>query len=266
MSLKHSNIAQPDPKKPQPGDWDCEHVDENGNAPPGWAYNEKKEIVGIKDPVSGGYMYFGGVSHLWAARPAAAGNSGQVIRVSDVGTGLGGSHWVSDGTYWRPVGGSVVIAAQSGSLATPVSSFTGVTSSQFTPVKQPVIPAGMLIPTQSSIEIEASFRRTGATATATINVHLGTAKTSGDNPAYSFTFAATNLLDMLANPSVFVAETGRVSTTNWQTRGGSGNTSVTIDRTGNINTAAEMGITFSISSANAADSFALIGYKVRVVS
>lgn len=202
--------------------------------------------------------------YTWATKPSASGNLGMCIRIANVGASAAGSYWISDGTYWRPVGGSVLLSAQSGSIATPISSFTGVTSSLFTPTAQPVIPAGMLIPGQSSIEIEASFRRTGANATASLNIHLGTAKTSADNTVYSFTFAATSLLDLLATPTVFVSETSRITATNWQTRGGSGNTSVTNDRTGNINTAAEMGVTFGISSANVADSFSMIGYKVRL--
>lgn len=230
---------------------------------PKLATDSSGNTVGIADPV-GGVIYFGGNPYTWATRPAAAGNTGQVIRVSDVGTGLGGSHWVSDGTYWRPVGGSVVIGAQSGSIATPVSSFTGVTSSQFTPTKQPVFPAGMLIPGQSSIEVEAIFRRTGATATATLNAHLGTAKTSGDSAIYAFNYPATNLADLIVNPTVFIAETARFTSTNWQPKGGSSNTNVTNDKTGNVNTAADMGVTFSISGANIADSFALIGYRVRL--
>lgn len=216
---------------------------------------------------STGFLYAGGSTvtgpaYTWANRPTAAGNTGLCVRITDVGVS-GGSYWFSDGTNWRPVGGSVLIASQQGSITTPVSAFTGVTSSTFT-ITQPVFPAGMLIPGSATIEVEAQLRRTGATATALMNVRLGTAKTSADNAIYAFTYAATTLLDLFVNPSVLVAETSRVVATNWQTRGGSGNASVYQERTGNINTAAEMGITFDISSANAADSFALIGYKVRL--
>ena len=203
-----------------------------------------------------------GPSYIWAARPAAAGNTGRVVRISDIGPG--GSFWYSDGTNWRPVGGSVLIASQQGSITTPLSAFTGVTSSVFT-ITPPVIPAGMLIPGSSTIEFEAQLRRTGATATALLNVHFGTSKSTSDNPIYAFTYAATTLLDLLVNPSVLVAETSRIVASNWQTRGGSGNAGVFQERTGNINTAADMGITIGIASANAADSFALLGYKVRVI-
>lgn len=47
MALKHSRIYQPDPTKPQPGGWDMEHVDERGNAPPGWLYGPNGQILGL---------------------------------------------------------------------------------------------------------------------------------------------------------------------------------------------------------------------------
>lgn len=202
-----------------------------------------------------------GPSYTWATRPAAAGNTGRVVRITDVG--LGGSYWYSDGAFWRPVGGSVLIASQQGSITTPISAFTGVTSSVFT-ITQPIIPAGMLVPGSATIEFEAQLRRTGGNGTAQVNVHMGTAKSASDNTIYAFTYAATTLLDLFVNPSVLVAESGRIVATNWQARGGSGNASVYQERTGNINTAADMGITIAIASANAADSFALLGYKVRL--
>lgn len=202
-----------------------------------------------------------GPSYTWATRPAAAGNAGRVVRITDIGPG--GSYWYSDGASWRPVGGSVLIASQQGSITTPLSAFTGVTSSVFT-ITQPIIPAGMLIPGSSTIEFEAQLRRTGGNGTALVNVHMGTAKSAGDNTIYAFTYAATTLLDLFVNPSVLVAESGRIVATNWQARGGSGNASVYQERTGNINTAADMGITIAIASANSADSFALLGYKVRL--
>lgn len=201
-------------------------------------------------------------SFTWATKPSAIGNAGAVIRISDAGT-LGVSHWISNGTYWRPLNGSLFYSSQQGSIATPISAFTGVASSQFV-INQPVFPAGMLVPGVSEIRTKIRLRRTGATATATINVHLGTAKSSSDPVVYAFTYAATNLLDIIAAPSIQIPETGRVMGTNWQPEGGSGNTSTFLDRTTNINTLADMGLTVSISGANAADAFALLGISVEL--
>lgn len=50
-------------------------------------------------------------SYTWANRPAAGDYTGRVIRVTDVGVG-GGGLFMSDGTYWRPLNGSLVLAAE----------------------------------------------------------------------------------------------------------------------------------------------------------
>jgi hypothetical protein len=200
----------------------------------------------------------------WSTKPTAAGNSGMCIRVTDVGQSAGGSYWISDGTYWRPINGSVVLSRQSGSIATPIATLAGVTSGMFVPAIPVVIPAGMMVPGLCQLRVEAAFRRTGATATATLNVHLGTNKTSGDNVAYAFTYSATTLLDIIAAPTILISETSRFTGLGWQVQGGSGNASVFNDKTTAFSTAADTGITFSISGANVADSFAMIGYKVEL--
>jgi len=50
-----------------------------------------------------------GTAVLWADRPNAADNSGQIIAVSNVGVG-GRSYWFSDGKKWRPMNGRIVLA------------------------------------------------------------------------------------------------------------------------------------------------------------
>lgn len=47
-------------------------------------------------------------STTWAQRPAASTMSGKIIRISDIGPG--GCTFVSNGTRWKPLGGSCVIA------------------------------------------------------------------------------------------------------------------------------------------------------------
>lgn len=90
--------------------------------------------------------------YTWAGRPAAAGNSGKRITITDVGTG-GGSEWVSDGTYWRPVNGAVVLVAN-GAL----SSHTGNTNK--TTLKTYTIPAGLANIPGAHIDIDALWETT----------------------------------------------------------------------------------------------------------
>ena len=47
--------------------------------------------------------------YTWATKPSAAGNSGK--RITITGWMAPPSDWVSDGTYWLPVGGSAVVHA-----------------------------------------------------------------------------------------------------------------------------------------------------------
>lgn len=49
-------------------------------------------------------------TYTWAARPAAASYPGLIIRISDVGPSSG-SLFISDGTYWVPLGGHLLLAA-----------------------------------------------------------------------------------------------------------------------------------------------------------
>lgn len=248
-------------------------VDKFRNNPAAWTVSGGSDSspMRVTKTVTGGISLSVGdmvvidtTAYLWDDRPAASSNTSRVIRITDVGPAGAGSHWVSDGTYWRPVNGSIVLQKQSGSIATPLAAVTGVTSSMLVPSKSRIIPAGMLIPGDAQLKIEAMFRRTGANATATLNVHLGTNKTSGDNTCYAFSYAATNLLDIFAAPTVDVAEAQRFTYSGWQVQGGSGNASTFGDKTTAFNTATEMGVSFSISGANAADSFALIGYRVTL--
>lgn len=197
----------------------------------------------------------------WASFPAASTSENRAIRVSNYGNK---PVLMSDGSNWLPMGGAQVWKSQAGSIASPISSFTGVTSSLFT-IDQPVFPGGLLVPTRTIIEIDGIVRRSGANGTATLNIHFGTAKTSADPTVYAFTLGATNLLDQPFSVRLAVQGINAVSATNWIARGGAGSASVVLDKSTNINTAADMGISIGVASANAADSFALLQLTTRLL-
>lgn len=204
--------------------------------------------------------------YTWATKPPASASSGVVIKVTDVGTtGSSGSFWISDGVYWRPINGSVILAAQKGSITTPISTLSGVTSGIFT-VDPIIVPAGSLVPGRSQLELSFKVRRTGATATAILSTYLGTAKTASDANMYAISMAATTLLDVQGCPIIDISETGRVISSNYSAMGSSGGANAFLERTTNINTLAEMGMTIGISAANAADSFSLLSYELKLFS
>lgn len=70
----------------------------------------------IIDPVTGEIAIRKVASYTWANRPSAASNTGVVIRITDIG-GSAGSRWISDGTYWKPESGRVVLAASGAAVS-----------------------------------------------------------------------------------------------------------------------------------------------------
>jgi len=81
-------------------------------------------------------------SYVWASRPAAsASNIGKQIYISDLGVG---AVFVSDGTYWRPVGGKIKLQSAAAQLV-----HTGVTGE--TSLVSVSIPAGLMTPTSKIV-------------------------------------------------------------------------------------------------------------------
>jgi len=223
------------------------------------------------DPVTGRItsLTSGGVdvnaSYTWAQAVAlgAAGHAGLVILVSDVGMGAG-SHWISDGANWRPLGGQVVLSAQMGSKNAPLDSITGVTFDVFTPPIRPEIPAGMLIPGVSEIIVEAWVHKIGANATGIIGATLGTSTTLGNNASLiTASIAITTLSGVYINPKVSVGAATRFATNQYMTNGNSAVAGI-VDIITNIDIAQKMYLGVFATSINAADQFDLIGFSVTL--
>lgn len=219
-------------------------------------------VTGIVDPKTGAPIFFGGVGYTWATRPSAAGNVGQTIRITDIGNSAGGAHFFSDGTNWRPVGGSILLASKAGSLSSPLNVISGTTAAYFTP--NVTIPAGLLIAGESHIDAQCLVRRVGANGTANLNIIIGTSGVSGDANVFASAMSATNNLDMAPSPIISVSSATKLTTTAFMQVGSPSGSSAATDVTAQVNIAADMKLTFTISAANALDSFNLIAYRVRV--
>ena len=110
------------------------------------------------------------VAYTWAGKPAAASNTGITIRITDVG-GTAGSLWISDGAYWKPVGGSVILAQSGVAITAPDTSVDE-------PLASVIIPAGIM-GTNGSLRITSSYSCGVQTANVkTMRVRFGGA--SGD--------------------------------------------------------------------------------------
>jgi hypothetical protein len=233
-----------------------ESVDETHIA--AFARDSSGNVVGLVAP-GGGVIYMGNYAYTWATKPSAAGNTNQVIFISDVGVG-GGSHWRSDGTNWRPVGGSVLLGMGSGSIATPIQAITGNTGAVFTSA-QTAIPAGLLI-VGAQIELWAHVKRVGANGTGNFNACIGTSGTASDANILGFGLAATTNLEYVPCPMVDVPNATTVSSTAYLQIGGGTGAGASNENTANFNIASAMQLSFYTSSANALDSFNLIKYRV----
>jgi hypothetical protein len=204
------------------------------------------------------------VTTTWANRPTASAVAvGTVFAASDIGPA--GTLFRSDGTAWRPLNGRALLYQRAGSIASPISTLSGVTSGTFTLPAAMTIPAG-LIPTHGTLLIRARVQRTGANATASFNVRLGTAGTTSDSILTAPPMAATTLLICPVDTMAFfgTGTTSCVSNSSLPWNGANNTTANYADKSANINTASAMQVTLDISAANASDSFALHAYSLEL--
>lgn len=149
-----------------------------------------------------------------------------------------------------------------GTIAAPLASLTGVTSGQLaigTPIK---IPANTL-EVGSVVRVRALFNRAGATATGLIACRIGTANAVGDSLIANISTGATDGLGLRMDAEARVQTATQmlhVSGCILNSTSTSGFTEVTT----NINTAADMFVTFHIASANAADTFRALAVTVDI--
>lgn len=104
----------------------------------------------------------------WANKPATY-PTGWPVFITNAGAQ--GSHWVYDGTRWKPHNGTCTLAT--------LDSATGNITNTESIVLQCLMPAG-LWQTGDRLRIYAGLTKSGTTDTGNIFVHCGTAGTTGD--------------------------------------------------------------------------------------
>lgn len=194
----------------------------------------------------------------------APSNVGKSFWIPSVGDG--GSWWYADSSgYLRPVGGKCHLVSKTGSVGSPLLQYTGFTNYVFALPVKPVIPAGMLIPGQSHIWFHAWCKRAGANGTAVLKLHIGLNDNVGSDLAIEqITSAAIDNLDDTLMPMVTVPLSTRLSTTWTKQLYGTTGGAVGADNVTGVNTAVPMYGNISIASANVADTFKLIAYRLTV--
>lgn len=196
----------------------------------------------------------------WTDKPAAnAVPVGTDLQVLDYNNVI----FRSDGTYWRPLGVQNLYH-KNGLLTQPLATVTGITSATFsTPVLK--IPAGMITP-QSKLSTQVNGRKPTGTATAAFYITLGTSNSVADPGIVGLSIASPVNTDFgIASAAKFGSFTDRFFTQGWIGEGSTTSSSwVNSDRVANVNTNADMYLNFYISSANIADSFDLLSYRVTI--
>lgn len=203
----------------------------------------------------------------WATMPTAASVPGVVIRCTNIGNSPAGTLLISDGVYWRPVGGQVHIVERSGSPYYPLAQNTGATGFNFTLPVAGLIPANFLIPGESQIEVEVWVKKTGANATAALNVYLGLNNSNTtDYRIIQGSFAITDGSELGLRPLVSVGNALRLSSTTFLSVGTvSPQTAPGTDSAGGMfNSATPTYLTLNVSGANAGDTFRLCAYRLTV--
>lgn len=202
----------------------------------------------------------------WAGQPAAGlVPAGTELQVTDYAN----QKWISDGTYWRPAQGRVIIKELFGLVATGghVAQISGATAGLFAIPGECKIPAGMII-THSRLYIQADGIKSGANGTASFIVYLGTTNSVADSLAINQGVSIGNNTNALATTAArFGTATDRYNSRNWQGEGVSSASQISMfDRIGNVNTKADMFVNVGVSAANAADVFNLTALQVVLES
>lgn len=198
----------------------------------------------------------------WAGRPAVGlVPVGTELQVTDYAN----QKWTSDGTYWRPAQGRVLLAQKSRTNAAALAVVSNSAAAQFTlPGGNPKVPAGMVIP-GSKLRVEAGAVKSGATASYSIAARLGkTGITANDlamgSVAGTTTADGTGLrMDLLvcfaSSPSEFFRTGNTIPM-------GQSSGNMFVSGSAVLDTAADMYVSLDILSGNIADSYSLGFYSV----
>lgn len=119
--------------------------------------------------------------YLWANRPSAASVVGELIYITNVG--IGGSYWISNGTYWSPLNGEVTLA-QSGAAVSMTGAATEQVMATYT------LPGG-LMSANGQIEIIHFWNVTNSVNNKTVRIrHSAVGGGVSGDTYYSFTQTA----------------------------------------------------------------------------
>lgn len=198
-------------------------------------------------------------STTWANKPSAY-ITGQPVFISNAGTK--GSHWFHDGTRWKPMNGSAVLASLDAASSNIGNSETIVFQYQ--------MPAG-LWQTGDRLRLYLGEIKSGTTDTATVRVRIGTAGTTADTQIVGVvTMAAGTRQIGLISDIRLESATSALQLTNSRSPPGYGGTAIAnaFDAAVAISsaTANALWVSVGILSGGAADTVALVDAQLQLIS
>lgn len=229
-------------------------------------FDSQGNVTGLVGP-DGSLISFAGPAYTFAGLPAASANNlGMSARVTDIGP-IGGSIFVSTGTYWKPLNGSIVLAQANGSVAAPIQTLSA--AGKYTLPADQMISAGSLVLPANllrvgfTLAIYAKFKHRGTGGVWTVAPRLGTTNATTDNSLAFMTGAATNDND------VWLTKEGHIATSTSFTADGfatpnSFTTGAFTDKASNFNNASVNYLGLYLAAVNAADFVDLIEYRIEL--
>lgn len=213
---------------------------------------------GASAPVALPYAFVG----TWAQLQAAYPNGGRALRALRRGTKAFVTNWGVDftpdaaGARW--VAQPFTLAAGGSAYAAPIGTLSANGMFVQAPVPAALLGAG------SHIELVMRTKRTGSAAVINQGIWLGTAGTTGDSRLLALQVNAANGQEhRLPRISVCCVAGNTVSTSDWASDGQQA-PNIGSDRSTNINYAADMTLSWGISSITSPDTISLIEYAARV--
>jgi len=216
--------------------------------------NALAKIVSFGDNDSPSAIIRPVIEYAWANRPDATLNQGVVIRITDIGHANAGSRWISDGTYWVPESGRVMLGAGSISVAC-----TG-TAGAMEPLATISVPAGAM-GTNGRIIISSSFNLTGNNASKEIRHNFGALQLFGATEAANANPRSARFESQIQNRNNTAAQ---VSSTAVNSAAFASFVGVAL-LTGTVNTASAVSLTIQGSRGNAGDTTTLEQYTVELI-
>jgi hypothetical protein len=209
-----------------------------------------------------------GPAYTFAGLPAASSVAAKSVRITNIGPTGAGSLWISDGSEWKPLNGTVLHCKNSGTLAAPLATVSA--ASKFSlPASDRVVNGSILIPIGTprvgqGIRVSAKFNHRGTGGTWQVAARIGSGDTSSDPSFASFSGTAVDSQGVWLLQDMVVSSATTFISSTYAMPNSSAPGSMVLRNVG-FNNAAQLYISFYAVSVNAADFIDLLSYRIEMI-